>query len=72
LQAAVGAGNQKIVQILLKSNTDANAPGGLCGTALQIAAFIGNESIVKQLLEANANVNLDCNSRFEYNTFRNV
>jgi ankyrin repeat protein len=64
LQAAVGAEHQKIVQLLLEANADPNASGGLCGTALQIAAFQGNELIVKLLLEAKANVNLKCVAKF--------
>jgi ankyrin repeat protein len=50
-------GSSKVVNMLLQSDMDVNACGGLYGNALAAASSGGHEQIVKHLLKTRADVN---------------
>ncbi|CUS15230.1 unnamed protein product, partial [Tuber aestivum] len=51
------SGNESVVRLLLRRGADVNAQGGVCGNALQAAAYRGHESVVQLLLERGAEAN---------------
>jgi hypothetical protein len=58
LYYAARFGLTKVVNMLLQSDRDVNACGGLYGNALAAASSGGHEQIVKLLLETRADVNV--------------
>lgn len=65
LQLAAKHGHQEVVELLLASGANVNAPAGEHGgTALQLAVAGEHMTVIKRLIDAGADINAPSSSRF--------
>ncbi|KAF8142802.1 ankyrin repeat-containing domain protein [Mycena galopus ATCC 62051] len=59
LSVAAFYGHSEMVELLLKSGANVNAPAGYYGTVLQASLFWGNQALVQLLINNGADVNVE-------------